>query len=99
MINLSKKDQKMLAAGLLLAVVFVVVGVLVFSYARETLDLQAKILGAEDETVWEAPFPDYAVVGFENEVCTILLGIVSTLAIFGVTLGVAMLLKKPKGQR
>lgn len=96
--KLSGKDKKMLAVGLTLAVVFVIVGVLIFSYSMETLDVQAEKLGAEENPIYEAPFPDYAISGFENEVGNILLGVFSTLAIFGVTLGVALLLRKSKGK-
>jgi hypothetical protein len=96
MLNLSKKDKKMLTLGLILAMVFVVVGVMIFSYAQETLDVKAEELGAQESTVYNAPFPDYVIQGFEGELGNILLGILSMLAIFGVTLGVAMMLKKSK---
>jgi hypothetical protein len=99
MVNISKKDKKMIAIGLTVAVIFVIVGVLIFSYSLETLDVQAEELGSEASNIWTAPFPEYVIVGFENEAYTILLGVVSTLAVFGVTLGVAMLLKKSKGKQ
>jgi hypothetical protein len=88
----------MIMIGLTLAVAFVIVGVLAFSYSMETLDVQAEKLGAQDTNVWQAPFQDYLVVGFESEMGTILLGVASTLAIFGVSLGAAMLLKKSRGK-
>jgi len=72
MLNLSKKDKQMLAIGLTLAVIFVIVGVFIFSYANETLDVQAEELGVEDVTIYEAPFPDYVILGFENEAGNIL---------------------------
>jgi hypothetical protein len=99
LLNLSRKDKKMLVGGLLTAVTFVVVGVLLFSYANETLDVQAELIGAEDETIYEAPFPDYVIVGFENEVGNIILGVAATAAVFGITLGFAMILRKSKGKR
>jgi hypothetical protein len=98
MMNLSRKDKKMLAVGLTLAVVFVVVGVFIFSYSMETLDVQAEKLGAKDASVYQAPFPDYVFLGLDNEVGNILLGVFSTLAIFGVTYGVATLMKKSRGK-
>ncbi len=99
MLNLSKKDKQMLAIGLTLAVIFVIVGVFIFAYSMETLDRQAEELGVQDSSTYQAPFPDYAILGFENEVGNILLGILSTLSIFGVTLGVAILLKKKRGSK
>jgi hypothetical protein len=92
--RISKKDQKLIIIGLMMAVIFVVIGVLVFSYAMETLDVQAEILGAKEKTIWIPPFQDYTIVGFENEVVSILLGATSTGVIFLIALGVAMLLKK-----
>ncbi len=96
MLNLSKKDKQMLAIGLTLATIFVILGVLVFSYSMETLEVQAEELGAQESNLYQAPFPDYMIPGFENEAGSILLGILSTLAIFGVALGVGALLKKSK---
>lgn len=97
MLKLSKIDKKMIAIGLTLAIIFVIVGVLLFSYSMETLDVQAEQLGARDVSVYTAPFPDYVILGFENEAGNILLGVISILAIFGVTFGVATLLRKSKG--
>ena len=94
--NSRKSDKKLLVIGLSLAIVFVVVGVLVFSCAMETLDVQAENLGVHDESTYSAPFPDYTIVGFENEAGNILLGIASTFVVFGVTIGVARMLKKSK---
>lgn len=88
----------MIAIGLSLAVVIVIVGVLVFSYAMETLDVQAKNLGVHDESIYSAPFPDYTIIGFENELGNSLLGITSTFIVFGVTIGVAKMLRKSRGQ-
>jgi hypothetical protein len=97
MMNMSRKDKKLIAIGLTVAIIFVIVGTLVFSYSMETLDVQAEELGSQASNIWNAPFPEYIIVGHENEAYTILLGIISTTAIFAVSLGVAMLLKKPKG--
>jgi len=96
MLNLSEKDKQILAIGLTAAAIFVILGVFVFSYSMETLDVQAEELGAQESSVYQAPFPDYMIPDFENEVGSILLGILSTLAIFGVALGVGALLKKSK---
>ncbi len=94
-----KKDKKLIAVGLTVAVIFVVVGVLIFSYSMETLDVQAEKLGVEDESIYQAPFPEYTIVGFENEAGNILLGVASTFAIFGITVAVATVLKKSRGHQ
>ena len=99
MAKLSRKsvknlDRNTIIIGLVLAVVFVVVGNLVFAYAMETLDVKAEELEVTGENILAAPFPDYVIQGFENEWGGILLGIIATLAIFVVTLGIANLLRK-----
>jgi hypothetical protein len=91
-------DRNTIVIGLALAVIFVIIGNFVFSYALETLDVQAEKLEISAENVLAAPFPEYTIPGFENEWGGILLGVVSTLAIFMVTLGVASLLKKKNSE-
>ena len=39
------------------------IGVFFFSYAMETLDVKAEQLGAEEQPIYEPPFPDYSIVG------------------------------------
>jgi ABC-type transport system involved in multi-copper enzyme maturation permease subunit len=94
--SLKNLDRKTIAIGLAVAVIFVIVGNLVFAYAMETLDVKAEELEVTGENVLDAPFPDYVIPGFENEWGGILLGVVSMLAIFLVTFGIASLLKKEK---
>jgi uncharacterized membrane protein len=91
-----KSNKKLLTIGLSLAIVFVVIGVLVFSYANETLDVQAENLGVQDQSTYSAPFSDYTIASFDNALGNILLGVASTFVVFGVTLGVAKMLKKSK---
>jgi hypothetical protein len=88
------KNQKTVIIGLAIALVFVLVGVFVLSYAMETLDVQAEKLGSEENPVYEPPFPDYSIAGFENEWGALAIGITSTLLLFGVGFGAAKLLKK-----
>jgi type III secretory pathway component EscU len=90
-------NRKTVVVGLALAAVFVVIGNFVFSYALETLDVQAERLGLSGENVLEAPFPEYAIPGFDSIWGSVLLGIASLFLIFTVTIVVANLLKK-KGQ-
>jgi hypothetical protein len=91
---MTNKNQKTILIGLAVALVFVLVGVFFFSYAMETLDVKAEELGAEEQPIYEPPFPDYSIVGFENEWGALLIGIGSTLLLFVAGFGVAELLKK-----
>jgi len=93
---MTSKNQKTIIIGLTIALIFVVVGVFCFSYAMETLDVKAEELGAEEKPVYEPPFPDYTIVGMENEWGALLIGIAGTLLLFVAGLGVAKLLKKKK---
>ncbi|MCW4001467.1 MAG: cobalamin biosynthesis protein CbiN [Candidatus Bathyarchaeota archaeon] len=93
---MSSKNKKTLLVGLTVAIIFVILGVFCFSYAMETLDVKAEELGAEEQPVYEPPLPDYTIPGLENEWGALLLGITSTLLLFGVGLGAAVLLKKKK---
>ncbi|MCW4044073.1 MAG: PDGLE domain-containing protein [Candidatus Bathyarchaeota archaeon] len=94
--SIKNLDRNTLIVGLAVAVIFVVIGNLVFAYAMETLDVKAEELEVTGENILNAPFPEYVIPGFENEWGGILLGVVATLAIFAVTLGIANLLKKKK---
>jgi ABC-type antimicrobial peptide transport system permease subunit len=93
---MANRNQKTVLVGLTIAVIFVLLGVFVFSYAMETLDVQAEELGAEEAPIYEAPLPDYTIPGLENEAGAILLGVVSTLLLFVVGFSVAKLLSKKK---
>ena len=86
-------DRKTIAVGLAIAIVFATLGTLIFSNSLETLDVQAERLKIAGENILHSPFPEYTIPGLENVWATILLGIVSTLGIFAVTLIVANLLK------
>jgi hypothetical protein len=93
---MNSKDKKTLYIGLAIALIFVILGVFAFSYAMETLDVQAELLGAEENPVYEPPFPDYTITGFENEWGAIIIGIAGTLLLFVVGLLVANVLKKKR---
>jgi hypothetical protein len=94
--NRKKTNLKTIIVGLTVAFVFVLLGVFVFSYAMETLDKQAEELGAEEQSVYEPPFPDYSIIGMDNEWGALLIGILGTLLLFIVGLGVAKLLRMKK---
>ena len=92
------KNQKTVIIGLIVAIIFVLIGVFFLSYALETLDVQADKLGVQEQPVYEPPLPDYVIPGLDNPWATALLGIGSTLLIFVVAFAVAKLLKKKKSQ-
>jgi hypothetical protein len=91
-----KLNQKTLLVGLAVAMIFVLVGVFVFSYSMETLDKQAEQLGVEENPVYEPPFPDYSIVGMDNVWGALIIGIGGTLLLFLAGLGVAKILSKKK---
>ncbi|MCW3983274.1 MAG: hypothetical protein NWE96_04685 [Candidatus Bathyarchaeota archaeon] len=88
------KNQKTIIIGLGISLIFVLLGVFVFSYAMETLDVKAEELGAEENPIYEPPLPDYTIPGWEDEWGTLLLGVASTLLLFVAGLAAAMVLKK-----
>ncbi|MCW4002965.1 MAG: hypothetical protein NWE95_03515 [Candidatus Bathyarchaeota archaeon] len=98
MANLKKVNQKTVIIGLTVSLIFVVLGVFLFSYANETFDVKAEELGAEEQPIYEPPFPDYSIIGFENEWGALLIGITSTLLLFVAGLVVAKILSKKKSQ-
>jgi uncharacterized membrane protein len=89
-------NKKTVIVGLTVALIFVLLGVFVFSYAMETLDKQAEELGAEEQPIYEPPFPDYSIVGMENELGALLIGVSGTLLLFVAGLGLAKLLRMKK---
>lgn len=93
------KNQKTLAIGLAAALIFVVLGVFVFSYALETFDAKAEELGAQEQTIWTAPFQNYTVAGSESQWVALVVGIAATLLIFAVALGAAKVIRKKKGEK
>ena len=93
-----KESKRTVIVGLTVALVFVLLGVFVFSYGMETLDVKAEELGMEEQSIYEAPFPDYSIVGLENEWGALIVGLASTLLLFVAGFGIAKVLKK-KGQK
>jgi ABC-type antimicrobial peptide transport system permease subunit len=96
MTALKKQNQKTIMIGLAAALIFVVLGIFVFSYALETLDVKAEELGAEEQPIWSAPFADYTVAGSDSQWIALAVGVAATLLIFAVALGAAKAIKKKK---
>lgn len=93
------KNQKTLVVGLGAALIFVVLGVFVFSFALETFDVKAEELGAQEQTVWNAPFKDYTIGGSESQLIALVVGVAATLLLFVIGFGVAKLIRKKKGEK
>jgi hypothetical protein len=91
---MTTKNQKTVIIGLTIALICVLLGVFVFSYAMETLDVKAEELGSEEKPIYEPPFPDYTIIGLENEWGALLIGTSSTLLLFIAGLVVAKMFKK-----
>ncbi len=96
MAHQKKLNQKTVIVGLTVALIFVLLGVFVFSYAMETLDAKAEQLGVEEHPIYEAPLSDYNLAGNENQWVTLLIAITSTLLLFVAGLAVAKLISKKK---
>ncbi len=97
MANHKKMNQKTIAIGLAAALIFVILGTFVFSYAMETFDLKAEELGAQEQQIWTAPFKDYTIAGSDSQWIALIVGIAATLLLFVVGIGVAKLIRKKKG--
>jgi hypothetical protein len=93
---MATKNQKTIIIGLTVAIFFVIIGVFFLSYAMETLDVKAEQLGAEEQPIYEPPFPDYSIVGIDNVWGGLIIGLTGTLLLFIVGFGVAKILKKKK---
>jgi hypothetical protein len=88
------KNQKTVLIGLLVALIFVLIGVFALSYSMETLDKQAEQLGVEENPVYQAPFADYLIPGLNDTVGGLIIGVGGTLLLFVFGFGAAKLLKK-----
>ena len=93
-----KSVRKIIMTGLLVAVVFAIVGAFILSYSMETLDKQADKLGVQEKPIWNAPFADYNIPGLQNGLGTLIVGVGGVCLLFVVTLVVANLLKKKQSQ-
>ena len=93
------KNQVTIIVGLAAALMLVVLGVFVFSFALETFDVKAEELGAQEQTVWNAPFKDYTIGGSESQLIALVVGVAATLLLFVIGFGVAKLIRKKKGEK
>lgn len=88
------ESKKLLTAGIIASAVFVVIGCVWLSLSVETLDQVAEQFGLSESPVWTPPLPDYEIPGLEgNVIANVLVGILFTLVVLGVTLAVGKALK------
>jgi hypothetical protein len=91
-----RKDKNLMFVGLILSLFFVIVGSVWLSQSTETLDVVAEHFGVETTSIWNPPIPDYEISGYEGNIpINIIVGIVFTLLVFGVTLAVGKGLRAP----
>jgi len=90
---------RMLAFGLVLSLVFVVVGAIWLSNSIETLDQVAEHFGATASPIWTPPIPEYEIHGFEgNVMMNIAVGIVFTVIVLVSTFAVGKSLRLLKSR-
>jgi hypothetical protein len=86
---------KLLIVGFLIAVIFVAVGVFLFGFANETLDVFAGLFGSPEWDTWTPPFPDYGIPGLEeNPMASFLLGVGVTGFILALTFLIGWLITR-----
>ncbi|MEM1525325.1 MAG: hypothetical protein QW372_00130 [Nitrososphaerales archaeon] len=92
--------SRMVIVGIIIAILFVFIGTFWLYESTETFDKIAELFGAEEQSIYQAPFPDYEIPGFEgNKIVNIAIGITSTLLILGVTFIVGKALRVRKVKR
>jgi hypothetical protein len=91
--------RRMLAFGLVLSLVFVMVGVIWLSNSVETLDEVAEHFGATESPIWTPPIPNYEIHGFEgNVMANIAVGIVFAIIVLVSTFAVGKSLQLLKSR-
>jgi hypothetical protein len=94
------ESKKMLLIGVIISIIFVIIGCVWLSVSMETLDKIAEELGASEISIWNPPLPEYEVPGFEgNLAINIVIGILFTLFTLSVTFSVGKILKKKVDMR
>jgi len=79
------QNKKMLIVGMVISIIFVVVGSMFLSLSAETLDEVAEKFGASELTLWNPPIPDYSITGLEESWgLNVAIGVVFSLLVFGV---------------
>ena len=94
-----KSNKKTVIVGLIVALIFVILGVFCFSYALEMLDLKAGELGLTERPIYDPLFPDYSFPKLEGQWGDLLIGVIFTLLLFVVAFAVAKMLSKKRDNK
>jgi amino acid transporter len=88
------KYGKLTIIGIIISIIFVIIGCIWLSLSVETLDEIAENFGVKENPIWNPPLPDYELPGFEgNVLINMIIGIVFTIVVFIVTYSIGNLLK------
>lgn len=86
-------SKSLIAACIVLSLLFVTTGAVWFSYSAETLDEVAGQFGIVESRIWNPPFPDYEIPSLKGNVLAgIIVGFVFVMVILGVTFAVGRFL-------
>jgi len=87
-------SKRIFMLGIIVSIIFVIVGCMWLSYSAETLDEVAEHFGASESFVWTPPLPDYEIPGLEgNLAANIIVGMAFTLLTLAVALAIGKTLK------
>ncbi|MEM3438009.1 MAG: PDGLE domain-containing protein [Nitrososphaerales archaeon] len=91
------RENRMILIGIIISVIFVLIGCIYLSSSQETLDKVAEEFGLSESLLWEAPLPDYELRGLEgNLFINLAIGIISTFVIFALTFTIGKILREKK---
>ncbi|MGB9658917.1 MAG: hypothetical protein ACPLY9_00120 [Nitrososphaerales archaeon] len=91
------KNRRMITIGIIVSIIFVIIGCVYLSLSQETLDKVAEEFGLSDSPLWVPPLPDYELPGLKGNIfANIAIGIVSTVLILAFTLAVGKALRARK---
>jgi hypothetical protein len=89
------ESKKMLIIGIVVSIIFVIIGCILLSTSAETLDKVAEELGVSEVSIWTSPLPDYELPGFEgNLIMNISIGVLFTLTVLLITFMVGKALRR-----
>jgi len=91
------KYGKLTVVGIIISIIFVIIGCIWLSLSVETLDEIAENFGAKENSIWNPPIPDYELPGFEgNVLINTIIGIIFTILTFIAAYGIGNLLKSKR---
>ncbi len=91
------KYEKLAIVGIIISIIFVIIGCTWLSLSAETFDEIAEKFGAKENLIWNPPLPDYEMPGFEgNLLINTIIGIIFTILTFIAAYGIGNLLKSKR---